>query len=112
MKKITRAYVTHFDIIDMIQTLPTGRVVKCEWIRDDNDRWHSNYSSNSAYHICKYSGIFKDCQNCKCYNDDAEMMSKQCATQGEAISMNEMASRATACANAKGCTINFRSSNA
>ena len=112
MKKITRAYVTHFDTIDMTQILPTGRIVKCEWIRDDNDLWHSNYSSNSAYHICKYSGIFKDCQNCKCYNDDAETMSKQCAAEGEAITMNEMASRATACANAKGCTISFRSSNA
>ena len=112
MKKITRAYVSHFDNISMTQSLPSGRIVQCEWTRDENGRWHSNYSSNSVYHICKYSGIFKDCQNCECYNDDAEIMSKQCAAQGETITMDEMASRATACANAEGCTIKFRSRNA
>ena len=111
MNKYTRAYVSHFDTIVMTQTLPTGRIVRCDWLRDDNKLWHPIYSTNSAYHICQYSGLFKDCKNCKCYNDDATIMSRNCAQESEALSMDEMASRATACANAKGCTIDFRSGN-
>ena len=110
-KKVTRAYVSHFDKCVMRQVFPTGRIVQCDWMRDENSLWHSIYSTNSAYHICKHTGQFKDCKNCNCYDDDAFEMSRKCEAQAEVISMDEMASRATACLNAEGCTVSFRSSN-
>ena len=108
-KRITRAYVSHFDTCVMKQLLPTGRFIRCDWLRDDNNLWHSIYSTNSAYHICKHTGQFKDCKDCECYNEDAFAMSRMCEAQAEVVSMDEMASRATACLNAEGCTVSFRS---
>ena len=109
MKKITRAYVTHFDECIMKQVLPNGRSITCNWIKDVNGTWKAFFSTDSVYHICAYSGLFKDCFNCECYDDDSEAMVKKCKAQGYTITSQELADRATDCLNAEGCTVKFRS---
>lgn len=111
MKKITRAYVTHFNIINMEQILPSGRKVCVQWNRTKNNKWMPVYSTDSVYHICPYDGQFIDCNRCECYNDLPDEMLKACEAKLEYISNEEMASRATACANAHCCTISFRSTD-
>lgn len=111
VKKITRPFITHHNQIIMTQFLPTGRKVWVEWVRSDKNKWLPIYKTDSAYHICPYTGLFGACAFCDAYNDDAKIMEKNCWTRWERewIDDNEMASRATACANATGCTIDFRS---
>lgn len=100
--KITKGYVNHYQTITMTQTLPSGRNVYAKYVRIGKDKWNPIYSTDSAYHICPYDGQFRDCKVC-----DVTINGLDCISHEEVISSAEMASRATACANAKNCTINF-----
>lgn len=111
MKKITRAYVSHYNLIKFSQKLPSGRSVYVNWVRLEKDKWLPNYSTDSAFQICTATGDFMTCNNCKAYDEDPEKMVKNCKRihLRQIISDNEMAQRATACINAVGCTVDFRS---
>lgn len=110
-KKITRAFVTHHNLITMEQILPSGRKVWATWGRLKKDEWLPSYKTDSAYHICPYDGAFKDCKTCDMYDEDGGTMFDNCMEwwNKQKITDEEMASRATACANAAGCTIKFGS---
>ena len=108
-KKITKGYVNHYQTIKMAQTLPSGRHVFVEYKKTPTDKWYAHYSTDSAFHICPYSGEFKECSDCDAYFDavDDEDFIESCLQYEERISSEEMASRATACVNADGCKIDF-----
>ena len=105
MKKITRGYVKHYDIISMKQTLPSGRHIYVKYEKVNDGYWQPRYSTDSAYHICPMNGRFINCKDCDAYDTD------DCMKYRELVSNDEMASRATACSNAKDCVIDFRSTD-
>ena len=111
MVKITRAYVVRFDEIEMEQLLPSRRKITVKWHKRPDKSWIPFYSTDSAFHICPYNGQFKDCRDCIAYSEDMVIWDKNCNDiwEKEAINSNEMASRATACANAEDCSIVYRS---
>lgn len=109
MKQITKGYVNHYDTIKMVQTLPSGRHICVEYKKTPSDKWYAHYSTDSAFHICPYSGEFKECNKCDAYLNavDDEDFIEGCLQYEERISSNEMAARAIACVNAEDCTIEF-----
>ena len=106
--KVTRAIISHQDRVKMTQTLPSGRHVYAVYKKNPNKKWWAEYSTDSAYHICPYSGKFIDCKKCELYGPfDEEEQIKSCLTEVEYISTEEMTKRAYLCSIAEGCDLQY-----
>lgn len=110
MNKITKGYVNRFDTIKFTQTLPSGRCVHETYYREPGkEMWRIQHTTDSAYHICPYDGIFRECNECdavlKSANDD-EIIEK-CLQKLERISSEGLAHRCTLCEQTVGCTVNY-----
>lgn len=110
MDKITKGYVNRFDRIEFTQVLPNGRHVYEEYIRHPRtETWYIEYSSDSAYHICPYDGIFRECVDCYAYNEavDDEDFVELCLQHEIRVSSTELARRCTLCEKGEGCKVKY-----
>lgn len=71
-RKINKRYIENFSTVVFTQPLSKGR--KIEEIYSKTPKgWLLMYSSNSAYHICPYDGVFRDCKECGVNDADFSM---------------------------------------
>lgn len=110
MNKITKGYVNRFDLIKFTQILPSGRRVCETYFKQPNvEEWTIQYTTDSAYHICPYDGIFRDCGNCDVYEEagDEEDFIERCLAHIQRINSMELARRCTLCERDENCDVYY-----
>lgn len=109
--QITKSFIKLQDIVKMTQALPGGQEYAVEWRRIKKDKWLPNFTTTSTFPICPNDGQFKKCEDCSAWSEDKEEMLTNCAKrwQLEAITDEEMVSRAIACERDGKCKISFGS---
>ena len=60
--------------------------------------WKVTHTTNSAYHICPYDGIFRNCKDCGALEDDFDI--KFCLKKQQLISSGALSNRVNDCLNA------------
>ncbi len=111
MNKVTKSFIKLQDIVEMIQTLPSGEKVKVIWTTVRSNQWLPTYSTTSSFPFCPNDGQFKKCEDCAAYSEDKDEMYKECMKMwfAQAITDEEMTSRANACSEDPNCEISYRS---
>lgn len=95
-RKITDKYIANYSTVVMVQPLSKGRYIEQICLRRPRTSdWSVSYVSNSAYHICPYDGIFRNCKECGIDNEDFD--AKFCTNKQQIISDKEMAKRVNEC---------------
>lgn len=110
MNKITKGYVNRFDLIKFTQVLPNGRHMFETYFREPNkETWKIQHSTDSAYHICPYDGIFRECGECEVVLESAndEEIVEKCLQKLERISSEGLARRCTLCEQTADCKVDY-----
>ena len=71
-RKVNKDYVNQYKTIVMTQPLAKGKYIKLTYTKE-SDGWHARYSTDSAYHICQYDGIFRNCKDCGALEEDFDI---------------------------------------
>ena len=93
-KKITRGYVEHYNTVVFTETLPSGRHIEQTYTKTPKG-WLAMHSTDSAYHICPYDGVFRQCQECGADKEDFDV--EFCKSKREYITGDELAARCNDC---------------
>ena len=72
-RKINNDYINQYNIVTLTQPLSQGRYIKQTYEKTYDTRWKLTYTSNSAYHICPYDGMFRHCEECGASDDDFDI---------------------------------------
>ena len=102
-RKYTEDYIDYYNRVEFIQPLAHGIYIK-EIYTKANKNWLISYESNSAHHICPYTGQFITCERCMLDYDgldwDEEGEVEWCLSYEQRISTKALVARANTCANA------------
>lgn len=93
-RKVNKDYVNQYSKVILIQPLAHGRYVQLMYEKVDKG-WKANYSTNSAYHICPYDGIFRSCRDCGALEDDFD--GQFCLKKQQIISAGALSNRINDC---------------
>lgn len=94
-RRITSDYVDFYKRVEFTQPL-ANIWVKEIYVHRDDGMWLVSYRSNSAHHICPYTGKFISCKQCILDNDGIEY----CAHFQNKVSSKVLAKRANMCRDA------------
>ena len=72
VRKINNDYINQYNIVTLTQPLAHDRYIK-QTYEKFNKGWRLTYTSNSAYHICPYDGVFRHCEECGAFEDDFDV---------------------------------------
>jgi hypothetical protein len=93
-RKVNKDYVNQYSKIIFTQPLAHGKYIQQTYDKTDKG-WLVTHSTNSAYHICPYDGIFRNCKDCGALEDDFDV--KFCLKKQQIISAGALANRANDC---------------
>lgn len=99
VRKVNKDYVSQYSKIIMTQPLAHEKYIQLTYEKDIDGRWKARYSTNSAYHICPYDGIFRNCKDCGALEDDFDV--KFCLKKQQIVSSGALANRANDCLSAE-----------
>lgn len=71
-RRINKEYLNTYGQVILTQPLAHGTVMKQVYTKDGN-RWQLSYESNSAYHICPFDGVFRNCRDCGALEEDFDI---------------------------------------
>ena len=93
-RKVNKDYVNQYSKVILIQPLAHGRYIQLMYEKVDKG-WKATYSTNSAFHICPYDGIFRNCRDCGALEDDFD--GKFCLKKQQIISAGALSNRINDC---------------
>lgn len=93
-RKINTDFIENYSIVKMIQPLANGRYVIQECIKTPENKWSVKFSTNSAYHICQYDGVFRKCAECELNNNEEYV---NCITKQQLLSSAALVGRIEDC---------------
>ena len=96
-RKVNKDYVNQYSKIVFTQPLAHGKYIQQTYDKTDKG-WVVSHSTNSAYHICPYDGIFRNCKDCGALEDDFDV--KFCLKKQQIISAGALSNRANDCLSA------------
>ena len=96
-RKINKDYVNQYRKIILTQPLAHGKYIQQVYTKEGLT-WKVTHTTNSAYHICPYDGIFRNCKDCGALEDDFDI--KYCLKKQQLISSGALSNRVNDCLNA------------
>ena len=93
-RKVNKDYVNQYSQVIMTQPLAHEKYVRVTYTKEDRG-WVARYSTNSAYHICQYDGIFRNCKDCGGLEEDFDI--KFCLKKEQVLSAGAVSIRANEC---------------
>lgn len=93
-RRVNKDYVNQYSKIILTQPLAHNKYIQLTYDKVDKG-WKATYSTNSAYHICPYDGIFRNCRDCGALEDDFDV--KFCLKKQQIISAGAVSVRANEC---------------
>lgn len=92
--KVTTDFIENYSVIKLIQPLAHDRYVIQECIKTPEGKWSIKFSTNSAYHICEYDGVFRKCVDCELNNSEEYV---NCITKQQILSSGALVGRIKDC---------------
>ena len=71
-RKVNKDYVNQYRKIILTQPLAHGKYIQQVYTKEGLT-WKVTHTTNSAYHICPYDGIFRNCKDCGALEDDFDI---------------------------------------
>ena len=96
-RKVNKDYVNQYNRVILTQPLAHGKYIQLIYDKVDKG-WKATYSTNSAYHICPYDGIFRNCKDCGALEDNFDI--KFCLKKQQILSAGTLSNRINECYNA------------
>ena len=93
-RKITPDFIDSYSIVKMTQPLGGDRYVMQECTKTPEGKWSVKFSTNSAYHICQYDGVFRKCAECELNNSEEYI---NCITKQQLLSSAALVGRIEDC---------------
>ena len=93
-RRITEKYIEQYDRIVFNQPLAQQKYLKQIYDKC-NKGWLISYQSDSAYHVCFFDGVFRDCKECGILEDDFDI--SYCVNKTELISSAALIDRISDC---------------
>lgn len=97
-RRITEKYIEQYDRIVFNQPLAHQKYLKQIYDKC-NKGWLISYQSDSAYHVCFFDGVFRDCKECGILEDDFDI--SYCVSKTELISSAALVERINDCMKAE-----------
>lgn len=97
-RRITEKYIEQYDRIVFNQPLAHQKYLKQIYDKCDKG-WLISYQSDSAYHVCFFDGVFRDCKECGILEDDFDI--SYCVSKTELISSAALVERINDCMKAE-----------
>jgi len=72
-RRVNKDYVNQYSKIILTQPLAHNKRIQLTFEKTGEGWWKARYSTNSAYHICPYDGIFRNCKDCGALEDDFDV---------------------------------------
>ena len=94
-RKVNKDYVSQYSKIIMTQPLAHGKYIQLTYEKDMDNKWRARYSTNSAYHICQYDGIFRNCKDCGALDEEFDV--EFCLNKEQILSAGAVSVRANEC---------------
>lgn len=70
-RKINKDYLKNYSKITLIQPVKNG-VITQTYTREGKG-WKVTHGTTTAFHICPYDGIFRNCKDCGALEDDFDV---------------------------------------
>lgn len=72
-RRVNKDYVNQYSKVVLTQPLAHNKHIQLTFEKAGEGWWKARYSTNSAYHICPYDGIFRNCKDCGALEDDFDV---------------------------------------
>lgn len=92
-RKINPDYLQDISKVTLIQPLKYGKVTQT-YTRQGKG-WKVTHGTTSAFHICPYDGIFRNCRDCGALEDDFDM--NYCFKKTQVFSTGAVCNRINDC---------------
>lgn len=102
-RKVNKDYVNQYSKIILTQPLAHEKYIRQTYDKIDKG-WKVTHSTNSAYHICPYDGIFRNCKDCGALEDDFDV--SFCLNKTQIVSAGALSGRINDCLGA-GLKVDF-----
>ena len=93
-RKINKDYINHYNQVILTQPLAHNKYIRQTYDKTDNG-WKVTHSTNSAYHICPYDGIFRNCKDCGALDDNFDV--NFCLNKTQIFSAGALSKRVNDC---------------
>lgn len=105
-RRVNKDYVNQYSTVTITQPLAHGKKMVLQYRKAiDGKNWVARYSTDSAYHICPYDGIFRNCKDCEGYPDDGD--ASFCINKVQVLGAGALSERINECISA-GLDVQFR----
>ena len=94
-RKVNKDYVSQYKKIIITQPLAHEKYIQLTYEKDMDNKWRARYSTNSAYHICQYDGIFRNCKDCGALDEEFDV--EFCLNKEQILSAGAVSVRANEC---------------
>jgi len=102
-RRITEKYIEEYNRIIFTQPLAHHKHLKQIYDKCSKG-WIISYKSDSAYHVCFFDGVFRDCKECGILDKDFDI--SNCVRKTELISSAALVERINDCMKA-GIEVSF-----
>ena len=93
IRKINKDYLDGYSKVILIQPVKYGTIIQT--YTKEGKGWKVTHSTTTAFHICPYDGIFRNCKDCGALEDDFD--GQFCLKKLQVFSSGAVCSRINDC---------------